>query len=296
MVTGRIFAVKRFEIHDGDGIRTTLFLQGCSLHCLWCHNPEGLSLTPVLGFYQEKCINCQICKQVCPASVHVWENNRHLIKREDCLHCGQCVKICPQSALKLYGQEIAADEILPILLEDRMFYGNAGGITLSGGEPLLQKAFCLELLQKIKKAGIRTAVDTCGMVPKSTLEAIIPWVDQFLFDIKAVDPLVHERLTGRSNEQILKNLFFLNTAGVRIEVRVPFIPHCNEDEMEKIGLLLKKYPCVEKVKVLGFHNLARDKYRALDMNYPMGNAAPATNDEINRTIRLFRKLGLHAVR
>ena len=294
-MTGHIFAVKRFEIHDGDGIRTTLFLQGCSLKCRWCHNPEGLRAHPLLGFYRDNCVNCRMCQAVCMAGVHTWQEGRHEIDRCKCIGCGKCVDICLQRALRLYGHDVEANEILPNLLEDRLFYGDKGGVTLSGGEPLLQKEFCLELLEKLKSAGVHTAVDTCGMVPKSTFEAVTPWVDQFLFDVKAADSRVHEKLTGSGNGQILENLRYLNAIGARIEVRIPLVPGCNDGEIEAIGSILKECSSVEKVRVLGYHNLALDKYRSLDMAYPMENAQPASKMQVEAAMELLRKMSIDAV-
>ena len=291
---GRIFAIKRFEIHDGDGIRTTLFLKGCPLRCLWCHNPEGLTYQPVLSYYPQRCVGCGMCQMDCPAGAHKFQNGQHTLDRSLCLLCGKCAQSCAHGSLVFYGQDVTPQQILPRLLEDRAFYGTHGGVTLSGGEPLMQEDFCVELLHLLKEEGINTAVDTCGMVPRRTYERVLPLTDQFLFDIKAADSKLHERLTGCSNEQILDNLTFLNNTGARIEVRIPLIPGENENEIPAIGKILCGMEHVQKVKVLGFHNLAVEKYASLDQKYAMGDTAPAENDRILRAVETLQQMGIHA--
>ena len=292
---GRIFAVKRFEIHDGDGIRTTLFLKGCPLHCLWCHNPEGMTPRPMLSFYEEKCAQCGLCAQVCPAGAHVLnEGGRHVLRRDLCRLCGRCAETCAHDALRFYGQEVTPRQILPVLLEDEPFYAASGGVTLSGGEPLMQVDFCAELLKLLKERKINTAVDTCGMAPGSALEAVIPWTDQFLFDIKAVDSRLHKRLTGCDNQQIIENLRYLSRRGARIEVRIPLVPGLNDAEIPAIGRLLRDMPGVERVKVLGYHNLAKDKYASLEMSFPMGDHPPARVEEVHSAVRLLCGMGIRA--
>lgn len=292
---GRIFAIKRFEIHDGDGIRTTLFLKGCPLRCQWCHNPEGLTSKPVLSYYPQRCVGCGMCRLDCPQGAHVFKDGQHVLDRKLCMACGKCAQSCAHGALTFYGQEVTAQEILPRLLEDRLFYGANGGVTLSGGEPLLQADFCLELLQLLKKEGINTAVDTCGLVSRSAYEQVLPWTDQFLFDVKAADPVLHEELTGCRNEQILDNLRFLDQQGARIEIRIPLIPDKNDSEIAAIGELLLPLKHIEKVKVLGFHNLAAEKYASLEMVHPMGDAPSAEVEQIRQGAAILQQMGLPAI-
>ena len=291
---GRIFAIKRFEIHDGDGIRTTLFLKGCPLRCQWCHNPEGLTSKSVLSYYPQRCVGCGMCRTACSTGAHVFEGVQHTLDRSLCIACGKCAESCAHGALTFYGQDVTAQEILPRLLEDRPFYGEKGGVTLSGGEPLLQDDFCLELLQLLKGAGVTTAVDTCGLVPRTAYEKVLPWADQFLFDVKTADPVLHEELTGSRNDQILENLRFLDQQGARIEVRIPLIPGKNDGEITAIGNLLLPLKHVEKVKVLGFHNLAAEKYASLNMVHPMGDAPSAEIEQIRQAVEILRAMGLPA--
>ena len=202
-----IFEIKRFAVHDGDGIRTTIFFKGCPLKCVWCHNPEGLSKTKQLAYLSHKCILCGDCVSVCKNNAHNIINDKHYFDRDKCNLCGDCETACLEDAIKIYGKEFSVDELIPIILKDKDYYQTTnGGVTLSGGECLTNADFCLELLKKVKKLGINTAVDTCGLIPKSTLDKVIPYTDVFLYDVKAIDEDVHIKCTGHSNKIILENL------------------------------------------------------------------------------------------
>lgn len=295
---GRIFAIKRFEIHDGPGIRTTVFLQGCPLSCRWCHNPEGLKGTSVLGFRENKCVSCGACTVVCGA--HNLINGKHVYNRTKCVSCGKCVEHCVNGALTLYGQEIKAEELLPILLEDRPFYesrcgSERGGVTVSGGEPLLQANLSIEILRLLKQNGIDTALDTCGFAPREAFERILPYTDHFLYDIKAIDAAVHKELTGVSNEIILSNIAFLSENGADIEVRIPFIPGMNDKEMPAIAEFLSGLR-IRAVKLLPYHGFAADKYRSIGMTYPAAGISEPDCTETESVITLFNSRGLHVVR
>ena len=176
-----IFEIKRFAVHDGDGIRTTVFFKGCPLKCVWCHNPEGIFMKPSLAYYAHKCIGCGECVNVCLQNAHKMTENEHIFERESCIGCGACESACLGEALTLYGRETSAEELLPKLLEDKEFYENSGGgVTLSGGECLLQADFCAALLKALKENGIHTAVDTCGFVSREAFDKVIPYTDVFL--------------------------------------------------------------------------------------------------------------------
>lgn len=261
-----IFEIKRFAVHDGDGIRTTVFFKGCPLSCVWCHNPEGISYRPQLACYKHKCINCGECIYACPNSAHKISKGGHSLDRNLCTACGKCASKCTSSALIFYGKEVTTDELLPLLLEDRDFYETSGGgVTLSGGECLIQADFCAELLQMLKTEGINTAVDTCGFVSKESIDKVLPYTDTFLYDIKAIDEDVHIKCTGKSNKVILENIKYIDSLDKSIEVRIPYVPDYNDNQINKIAEFLKKLKNVTKIRVLPYHNYAGSKYEALDI-------------------------------
>ena len=199
--------IKRFAVHDGPGIRTTLFLKGCPLRCLWCHNPESVRPEPELGLPTRRCTVCGRCASACPNGAHLFIGGTHRIDRIRCTACGKCVSACLNDALILYGRSISPQEAARAALEDRAFYRHSGGgVTVSGGEPLLQPEFCAELFQLLHREGVSCAVDTCGCVPWSAFETVLPVTDLFLYDLKEIDPETHRRATGVSNSRILENL------------------------------------------------------------------------------------------
>ena len=279
--------IKRFAVHDGDGIRTTVFLKGCSLECVWCHNPEGLSFKPQLAYYENKCIHCGECVAACPNGAQMILNDVHVFDRERCIGCGVCASKCLGEALTFYGRKVTVEELLPVLLEDKDFYDTSGGgVTISGGECLCQADFCQELLKALKEQGIHTAVDTCGMVTKEALDKVIPYTDIFLYDIKAIDEDVHIKCTGYSNKLIIENIKYLDSLGKTIEVRIPYVPEYNDNQMEKIAEFLKPLQSVKKVKVLPYHNYAGSKYEALGMENSLPLSLP-TEEEIMQAEKLF---------
>lgn len=275
-MNGTVFDIKRFAVHDGSGIRTTVFLKGCPLKCLWCHNPESLSFKPQLAYYVNKCLHCGSCAAVCPTGAHLMTEMGHVFNQDVCAACGKCTDACPADALHLFGKTVTAQDLLPTLLEDREFYVNSnGGVTLSGGECLMQPDFCAELLQLLKAEGIHTAVDTCGFVPRASIEKVLPYTDIFLFDIKAIDPQVHKKCTGQTNELILENLRYIDEMGKAIEVRIPYVPGHNDDQIEKIAAFVKTLENVTAVKVLPYHNYAGSKYEALGMENTLPEGVPS---------------------
>ena len=279
--------IKRFAVHDGNGIRTTLFLKGCPLKCVWCHNPESIKFTPQLACYQNKCINCGECAEICENNAHKMISHEHIFDNSLCNACGKCEDICLGDALKFYGKEVSADEMLPILLEDRYFYETSGGgVTISGGECLMYPDFCEELLGKLKSAGINTAVDTCGFVSKESIDKVLKYTDTFLYDIKAIDEDVHIKCTSQSNKLILDNLKYIDSHNKDIEIRIPFVPNFNDNQMEKIAEFLKDFKNIIAVKVLPYHNYAASKYKALYMENSLPEITP-TNEEIKQAEKFF---------
>lgn len=282
MNTVKVIDIKRFAVHDGDGIRTTVFFKGCPLKCVWCHNPESISARAELAYYEHKCIGCGTCVGVCEKGAHSITGGKHGFDRSLCASCGKCTEFCPSDALKLYGTEYSADELLPLLTEDKDFYDNSGGgVTLSGGECLIHADFCAELLEKLKKEGIGTAVDTCGFVPREAFDKVMPYTDVFLYDIKAFDEETHIRCTGRSNKLILENLRYLDDCGKKLEIRMPYVPGYNSEDMDRIFELVGTLKNVVRIRVLPYHNYAASKYGALSMENTLPGRLP-TDDEIKR--------------
>jgi len=237
MMTGMIFDIQKFSIHDGPGIRTTVFLKGCPLHCLWCHNPESQKDVPEVFFTPDKCIGCGWCFKVCPEHCHAMENGVHVFHREHCRRCGKCTEECYAGALEIAGKKMSVREVLDEVLKDKVFYENSGGgMTLSGGEPMRQFPFTLELAKAGKKAGLHIAVETCGLAPWSDFETLLPYVDLFLFDLKATDPEKHKVLAGADNQLILENLKKLDEAGAAIVLCCPLVPGVNDDEAHLAGI------------------------------------------------------------
>ncbi len=297
---GRIFGLKRFEIHDGDGIRSTLFLKGCPLSCKWCHNPEGQQYKTCLGYVEAKCINCGECVSACPSGAHVIEAGNgiiphHVFKREKCIGCGSCEKVCLGRALTLYGRDVTCEEILPKLLEDKDFYAaSGGGVTISGGEPAMQADFTTEILQGLKHFGIHTALDTCGYAPFSAYEKMIPYTDLILYDLKAVDSKIHEACTGKNNDLILDNLFRLDKTGVPIDIRIPFVQGLNDGELEPIAKVLSKMQNLRKSKILPYHTIGISKYLALGMDYSIPDIKMPNRDTVIKAVKTLRAYGINA--
>lgn len=292
----RVSDIKRFAVHDGDGIRTTVFLKGCSLRCIWCHNPEGISFQPQLAYYAERCLHCGVCAEVCPNRVHSFSQQGHAIDRNLCKGCGVCETECLGNVLKIYGYERTVDELLPVLLEDKDFFeSSGGGVTISGGEPLLQALFVRELFERLKEHGICTAVDTCGCVPWSAFETVLPVTDMFLYDVKHINSDAHKRLTGAGNEQILDNLRRLSDCGKRIEIRMPLVPGCNDDDatLHGIGAFLGGLN-IERMKLLPYHDLARGKYAALDLCDTLPHVDSPTDEALAHAVEILTSHGVRA--
>ncbi len=288
----KVIEIKRFAVHDGDGIRTTVFLKGCPLKCVWCHNPESIEFKPQVAYYKNKCIGCGECVSVCPEEAHKATQKGHVFKRDLCVACGKCEKVCLGEALKFYGNEMTVDELLPILLEDKDFYETSGGgVTISGGECLMHPEFCCELLKKLKENGVHTAVDTCGFVSRSAIDEVMPYTDIFLYDLKAYDEDVHIKCTGQSNKVILDNLKYIDSCGKQTEIRIPYVPKYNDGQIEKISEFLSKLNNVVKVRVLPYHNYAGSKYKALNMDNTLPEIMP-TDEEIKSAKEKIRTYGL----
>jgi pyruvate formate lyase activating enzyme len=287
-VRGRIFDVQRFSLHDGPGIRTTVFLKGCPARCLWCHNPESQSFAPEVLVVETRCVSCGTCRSVCPHGAPLPGSGL-------CTACGACVEACPAGARRLAGRETTVGAVIEEVLRDRVFYEESGGgVTFSGGEPLAQPEFLRALLGACRDAGIRTAIDTCGFAPRERLLALAPLVDLFLFDVKLVDDARHRALTGLPVAPILDNLRALAAVHGNVWIRVPVVPgHTDaEDDLAATASLVAGLPGVRQVSLLPYHRTGAAKARRLGRDYPLDTLAPPSPERLAQLAALFHRHGL----
>ena len=263
--TAIVFDIEKFAVHDGPGIRTVIFIKGCPLHCRWCHNPESQSFGPELLFDPGKCTMCGKCVSVCPQHCHDIADGKHSFNRTDCVHCGKCTEFCPAEALKAVGRKMSVSEVMTEVEKDRVFYQNSGGgITLSGGEPLAHFDFSSALLKAAQNAGLHTAVETCGFAPWERINELLPLVDLWLWDVKAV-PEKHEDLTGVPAEPILENLKKLDQSGASIILRCPLVPGINDEDaaLHHIADLANGLKNVQRIDLEPYHPMGEGKSRDL---------------------------------
>ncbi|MDR1650367.1 MAG: glycyl-radical enzyme activating protein [Synergistaceae bacterium] len=295
MITGVIFDIKRYTLHDGPGIRVSVHLKGCPLSCWWCHNPESQSFAPQLLFRPERCIRCGYCVPVCPARA-ISEK----IETDELLCCisGECADVCPAGAREICGRHVTVSRVMDILLKERIFFDQSGGgVTLSGGEPLCQAGFVLPLLEECKKNDMPTAVDTSGFAGWDVIEATLPLTDLYLYDIKHMDPELHRKYTGADNGMILANLARLGEAGARINVRIPFVPGVNTDErnLRNTGEFVSRLKGVETVSLLPYHTAAEGKHRRWEMEFKLRGVYPPTSHSLAAAAGVIEKYGVKTV-
>ena len=265
-MTAEIFNIQRFCLHDGDGIRTAVFFKGCPLSCLWCHNPEGQSPARQLMYHSSKCTGCGAC--LCAA--RVLENGKIRLDRGKCNLCAKCVPACIAGANEICGRSAEVSEIFEEVLKDLPFYKEAGGMTLSGGEPLMQPEAASQLLSLAKNAGIGTVIETSGAVDRSAFEMTLEYNPQYYYDIKAIDPQKHKKLCGKDNFQILENLEFLFSRGADIVLRLPLIPGLNDSEkdLETLSVFLRENePYYKRAEIMKYHSFGLSKAAALSKEY-----------------------------
>ncbi len=292
--SGIVFDIKKFSIHDGPGIRTTIFLKGCPLQCAWCHNPEGISPLPEIHLWEQRCIACGECVDACPESAVSFQGDLRLWDREICTRCGRCAGICPAETVQLIGKSMSIPEVIAEIEKDNIYYDQSGGgVTFSGGEPLNQTSFLNALLKKCKELKIHTAVDTSGLSPWKNYQEIIPFTDLFLFDLKIMDDDRHKEFTGASNRLILDNLEKLIEAGKYIVVRVPVIPGINDhpENIAETSTFLSSLGGIQNIDILPYHRIASDKYRRMESEYQLKEIQPPSSEEMETIANQFRTAG-----
>lgn len=290
-MNGKIISFKRFEIHDGDGIRTTLFFKGCPLRCKWCHNPESFSSATQILFDRAMCKDCLRCTALCNANII--RDGKHIFLRDECTLCGECEQVCPARAFELVGRSMPAEQIAQELMKDEVFMKNSGGgVTFSGGEPLLQPEVCVAIARLLKEHQINIAVDTSGAVSPDAIKQVLPYTDTFLFDIKAIDEQVHIDCTGVSNRQILENIRYADEMGAAIEIRYPYIPGMNDHQWKKIAEFVKSLQHVKCLRILPYHSYAQRKYECLGLSFPLPDVPMPSRDEVLQVAEKMQQLGL----
>lgn len=297
----RIFNIQKYNMYDGDGIRTLVFFQGCPLRCKWCANPEGLEKKYRIMFKSNSCINCGACASVCPVGIHSISNKtlKHEVNRDiDCIGCGKCKEACVKSAISIVGEEKTISELLKIVEEDRIFYEmSGGGVTLGGGEVLMQPEAATSLLMACKQAGINTAIETCGYTNIDTILKVAEFVDLFLFDIKNINSDKHRELTGVRNERILENLQELLKNKYNVKIRMPLLKGINDsqDEIEKTMEFLlpyKDYKNFKGIDLLPYHKMGVNKYNQLGIEYPIKDDPSLNSEDLDRIEGWIKKYDL----
>jgi pyruvate formate lyase activating enzyme len=299
-LAGWIWDITRYTLHDGPGIRTTVFFKGCPLHCAWCCNPESHAAGAEILWIKEKCLACDLCLGTCPHWAITRDNGGSpRFDREACDLCGLCAMRCPGEAMNIVGRLMTVGDVIQEVMRDEAFYTRSGGgLTLSGGEPLAQPAFATELLRryKVQERGRHTTVETSGAAPWESFSALMPWVDLFLFDIKHMDQVEHRRLTAAGNEQILDNAARLADAGATLFIRLPLIPGCNDgdDNLRQTARFARSLRGVSHVEILPYHRLGEPKYARLGVPYALAGTSPPAGDRVAAARAIIEAAGLTA--
>lgn len=290
-----MFDIQKFSLHDGPGIRTTVFFKGCPLNCRWCHNPESQALGLEMMSQPRRCIRCGVCATVCGNGAIAPNGDSSSTDKEKCTLCGACVESCYAEAREIAGQEMTVAQVMAQIERDVAFYDESGGgVTFSGGEPLSQPDFLIALLRECKEQAIHTAVDTCGYTTWATLDNVREYVDLFLYDLKLMDSAKHRDFTGMPNELILKNLQTLSERGHNVILRVPIIPGINDgaQNIRQTGAFATALRGLVQVDILPYHHTALDKYNRLKKAYGLSEIRPPSEERMTEIAQILRGFGL----
>lgn len=288
--------IQKFSIHDGDGIRTTVFFKGCPLKCEWCHNPETQKFEKEMQVDREKCTGCGACAAVCPNGAIHMEEGRPILDAEACVFCGKCTRFCPTGAREVIGKEYTVKELVKELMKDQMFYEESGGgVTLSGGEVMsMDMDYLLAVAKELKRQDVTLTIDTCGFVPYEKFQELLPYVNTFLYDVKVMDPELHKKYMGTDNALILENLVRLAKDGARIYIRIPTVKEVNGNEenmKETIAFLQEHDIHPAQINLLPYHDTGSGKYRKLDMEYKGTDLHAPDKEEMEALAALFINAG-----
>jgi len=286
---GLVFDLRKYSVHDGPGIRTTVFLKGCPLSCWWCHNPESQSAKPEMTLRSARCIGCMSCVEACPTGALTIDQGRFSFSEADCNWCGLCADACPADAREVLGRWMSVDQVLAKVERDVPFYDESGGgVTLSGGEPLMQPAFTRAVLQACRQRDIHTALDTAGYARWETLDSIRPHVNLFLFDLKLMDDTLHRKYTGVPNRLILDNLHRLRESGARVILRTPIVPGITDGDDNLRGIAQTAQQLgIERIDILPYHHSAAAKYERLQRSYALPDVRPPSDERMQQLAALF---------
>ncbi len=274
---GTVFNIQRFSLFDGPGVRTVVFLKGCPLRCIWCHNPEGIDRIPQIMYNPQRCIACGDCVDACPKNRHFIRDGLHGFIRDGCIGCGKCAKVCPTGAVSLAGQLMDTEAVMAEVMRDQSLYiESGGGMTLSGGEPLYQAEFAISLLKAAKEQGVTTCIETCGQAKTEVIEEAAKYTDDFYFDYKATGDEMHKRLCGVPQTVILNNLAKLDEVGARVTLRCPIVEGKNEipEHIAGIAEIAGKYSCIKEVHLEPYHRLGVSKAEKLGQVAEYDGKAP----------------------
>lgn len=296
-----VINIQKYSVHDGDGIRTTIFFKGCMLNCWWCHNPESQRYTPEVMFDRDKCTGCSLCAKACTHdAISISNQGKAVTDTSKCVLCGDCLEYCPQNNRNIVGKQYTVKELVKIVQRDERFYEDSnGGVTLSGGEIMSQDMdYILELLRELKDRDYNVAIDTCGYAPLENYKRVLPYVDTFLYDIKTLDDEKHKKYMGQSNEKILENLKFLADNHANINIRIPVVEPVNSDEKSMMDIIeyLKKEIGIVKVNLLPYHNTGSSKYEKLGREYPAKDLKTPTNEQMEKLKNMFIQNGFNNVK